>query len=73
MADNQHFIDRERVLPKFKIRVRGNERIKMTFIVDECRGVYGAAGRETKAGVLDWQDWGFNGSNAEKDPGLQYT
>lgn len=26
-------------MPKFKIRVKGNERIKMTFIVDECKGV----------------------------------
>lgn len=35
--------------------------------------VYGEEGGNTKAGLLDWQDWGFDGSNAEKDPGLQYT
>lgn len=46
----------------------------MTFIVDEGKGgVYGGGGQVTKGGVLDWQDWGCNGSNAEKDPGLQYT
>lgn len=37
-ADNRQFIDRGKALPKFKIRRKRNERIKMTFIVDECKG-----------------------------------
>lgn len=36
------------MLPEFKIRLKRNERIKMTFIVDECRGVYGGGGRAGK-------------------------
>lgn len=38
MADNWQFIDRGKVLPKFKITVKESERIKMTFIVDERKG-----------------------------------
>lgn len=37
MADNRSFIDRGKVSPKFKTGVKGNQRIKMTFIVDECK------------------------------------
>lgn len=37
-ADNRQFRDRGKVLPEFKIRLKRNERIKMTFIVDECKG-----------------------------------
>lgn len=46
----------------------------MTFIVDGCKGSLGVGGAgKQRQEFLDWQDWGFNGSNAEKDPGLQYT
>lgn len=61
-------------MPKFKITVKVYERIKMTFIVDGCKGSLGVGGAgKQRQEFLDWQDWGFNGSNAEKDPGLQYT
>lgn len=30
-------------------------------------------GRETKAGIAMGRTGGFHGSDAEKDPGLQYT
>lgn len=35
-------------MPKFKIRRKRNERIKMTFIVDECKGSLRGWGRAGK-------------------------
>lgn len=64
-------------MPKSKIRVKRDERIKMTFTVDECEGsLRGWGGRVNRGG--NWRGagrgrTGLDGSDAEKDPGSQHT